>query len=99
MFLWSGQQFPAIYLPSVAILSDREVGLLDEYVSAGGNLLVTGITDYTIDSSAARSIAIAKIIGANLVCIQEIIRTITSSAKKLSTGPAEFFMQNVPATG
>lgn len=36
--------YPVIYLPSAAILTETEVGLLTEYVSGGGKLLITGLT-------------------------------------------------------
>ena len=38
------RQFPVVYLAGVAILSAQEVDLLEQYVSGGGNLLVTGLT-------------------------------------------------------
>lgn len=38
------QTFPVIALPNAAILSDSEVTLLQTYVEAGGNLLMTGLT-------------------------------------------------------
>jgi hypothetical protein len=37
-------QFPVVYLPQVAILSDRECSMLEEYVASGGNVLATGLT-------------------------------------------------------
>lgn len=36
-------EFPVVYLPNTAILSEKEIRLFDEYVSGGGNLLVTGL--------------------------------------------------------
>ena len=38
------QQFPIVMLPNVAILSGSEVELLRRYVSAGGKLIVTGLS-------------------------------------------------------
>jgi hypothetical protein len=35
-------RYPVVCLPNVAILSDREVGLLRQYVEQGGRLIVTG---------------------------------------------------------
>ncbi len=35
-------QFPVVILPNAAIISDREVALLRDYVKDGGNLIVTG---------------------------------------------------------
>ena len=36
------REFPVVCLPNVTILSSREVSLFTQYVSAGGNLFVTG---------------------------------------------------------
>lgn len=38
------KQFPVVMLPSVAVVSDREVALFRHYVEEGGRLLVTGLT-------------------------------------------------------
>ena len=38
------RRFPIVLLPNIAILSAREVLLLRQYVEAGGNLIVTGLT-------------------------------------------------------
>jgi hypothetical protein len=38
------QQFPAVCLPNVGFLSEREVALLRDYVHGGGKLLITGHT-------------------------------------------------------
>ena len=92
------QQFPVIYLPGVAILSEREVGFLDEYVSGGGNLLVTGMTGlYDRFGRQLDQSVIAKIVGASLLRIQEdhpdnYLRL----PRELSKSPAEFLLQNVP---
>ena len=42
--LQSLQKFPVICLPGVGSLSEREIGLLRQYVESGGNLLITGQT-------------------------------------------------------
>ena len=38
------RRFPVVLLPNVTILSDREVELLQRYVSDGGSLVITGAT-------------------------------------------------------
>ena len=37
-------QFPVVYLPNVAILSEEEVALFKEYLKRGGKILATGLT-------------------------------------------------------
>jgi len=38
------RRFPVVLLPNVPILSEREIGLLRDYVEQGGHLIVTGHT-------------------------------------------------------
>lgn len=38
------RRFPIVLLPNAAILSERDISLLREYVDAGGNLILTGFS-------------------------------------------------------
>jgi hypothetical protein len=38
------KQFPIVYLPNAVVVSSDHAALLSEYVEAGGNLIVTGLT-------------------------------------------------------
>ena len=38
------RRFPVVFLPNAAILTEREVGLFQDYVAEGGNLIATAMT-------------------------------------------------------
>jgi hypothetical protein len=38
------REFPVVYVPNAAVLTEEEVALFEQYVAGGGNLLVTGLT-------------------------------------------------------
>ncbi len=62
------QQYPVICLPHAGIVSDREVALFQEYVSAGGNLVVTGHAgQYDALGRPRANSTLAELIGANAV--------------------------------
>ncbi len=62
------QSFPVVLLPNVAILSDREVAMLRQYVEAGGALIVTGCTGlFGHRGDALERSAIEALIGARLI--------------------------------
>jgi hypothetical protein len=61
-------EFPVVYLPNTAILSEREINLFDEYVSGGGNLLVTGLSGlYDRYGNLQEQSSLAGLLGMKLV--------------------------------
>ena len=62
------REFPVVYLPNAAILSEREISLFDEYVSGGSNLLVTGLSGlYDKYGNLQQQTSLAGLLGARLV--------------------------------
>ena len=62
------REFPVVYLPNAAILSEREISLFDEYVSGGGNLLVTGLSGlYDRYGNLQKQSSLAGLLGVSLV--------------------------------
>jgi len=59
---------PVVLLPNAGILSEREVGLLHDYVEGGGNLILTGLTAcYDRMGNLADASSLEKLIGARFV--------------------------------
>ena len=62
------QKFPVVCLPHVAILSQKEVALLSDFVRQGGKLLITGQTgQFNAMGAPLQSTGMAELIGANAV--------------------------------
>ena len=104
------QKFPVVCLPNVAILSDKEIGLLGEYVKQGGKLLITGQTgQFDAMGAPLKNSAIAELIGGNVTrCLEtednwvsvEAATQLLESAKMLSHAlPSDWkFLVKGPAT-
>lgn len=57
--------FTTLYLPNVAILSPKEIDLIGQYVSSGGNLVVTGLSGlYDHYGRLQKASMLAELIGA-----------------------------------
>jgi hypothetical protein len=91
------ESFPVIYLPNAAILSPSETERLGDYVSRGGNLLLTGLTG-TCDRQGNlqdRS-ALEPLIGARLVrCGTEHPDNYVRLPGELASGEAQFLLEAV----
>ena len=62
------REFPVAYLPNAACLTEKQAGLLREYVETGGNLLATGLTGlYDGMGRPRKESVIAELIGAKFV--------------------------------
>jgi hypothetical protein len=57
------RQFPVVYLPNAAILTDGEVQMLRQYVEAGGNLLATWETGLYDAQGRLKDFAIRDLLG------------------------------------
>lgn len=61
-------QFPIVYLPNTAILTDKEIDIFKEYVKNGGNLIATGFTAcYDEYGNPLDKCRLEEILGAKLV--------------------------------
>ncbi len=91
--------FPVVYLPGVAVLSDREVELLESYVRDGGNLLVTGMTGVCDRyGQPQKTSALERLIGARLVrCVTEYPDNYLRLPSDLKDGDCGFLLRDVPA--
>jgi len=62
------KQFPVVFLPNAAILSEQEVALFKSYVAEGGKLIVTGLSGcYDRMGKVALTNALAELTGAKFV--------------------------------
>ena len=66
------REFPVVYLANAAILSSHEVGLLEQYVTEGGRMFVTGLTGlYDKLGQLQSDSSIARLTGTRLVRVQD----------------------------
>ncbi|HQH51868.1 MAG TPA: hypothetical protein PKY01_05545 [Candidatus Hydrogenedentes bacterium] len=66
------REFPVVYLANTAILSSHEVGLLEQYVTEGGRMFVTGLTGlYDKLGQLQSDSSIARLTGTRLVRVQD----------------------------
>jgi hypothetical protein len=92
------RRFPVLYLPGAVILTDREVSLLDEYVSGGGNLLVTGLTGaFDRYGRPQDRSALEELIGARLKGLQtQYPDNFLRLPGDLARGEGRFLLEDVP---
>ena len=65
-------EFPVVYLPNAACMSEKQADLLGEYVEGGGNLLASGLTGlYDGMGRPRKETAIADLIGAKFVRLMD----------------------------
>ncbi len=92
------REFPVVYVPNAAILSKKELGLFDEYVSGGGNLLVTGLSGlydrFGIEQSES---AISQLLGVRLGKVYtEYNDNYVRLPGQLKQGEGAFLLQDIP---
>ncbi len=91
-------EFPVVYLPNAAVLTEQEVTLLDEYVRKGGNLLVTGLTGcYDRYGQPQERCTLEVLLGARLVSVftahnDNYVRL----PKELAKGKGRFLLKDIP---
>lgn len=62
---------PVVYVPHAAVLTENEVQLFTEYVSEGGNLLITGLTGIAdLHGRLQKTSRLSELLGARLVRCQ-----------------------------
>jgi hypothetical protein len=92
------REFPVVYLPNAAILSEREINLFDEYVSGGGNLLVTGLSGlYDRYGNLQEQSSLAGLLGVRLV--KPILGYPDNYVRLpggLSQGDGRILLENIP---
>lgn len=93
------QEFPMVYIPNAAILTEKEVDLFGEYVYDGGNLLVTGLTGcYDYYGDLQDRCVLESIIGARLVrCFVEYSDNYIRLPKELTDGNGLFLLKDIPS--
>jgi hypothetical protein len=91
-------QFPMVYLPHAAILSDRECSLLQQYVETGGNVLATGLTGtYEWNGSRSNKCSLANLFGTQLIGYQtEYQDNYLRLPSSLARGPGAFLTKGIP---
>jgi hypothetical protein len=92
------REFSVVYLPGTAILSEREVALFEEYVSNGGNLLVTGITGlYGRNGNLQDKCALSELLGVRLSKLLEHQDNYFRLPAALAPGEGKFLSQGIPS--
>jgi hypothetical protein len=87
-------QFPVVYLPNVAILSEEEVSLFKEYLKRGGKILATGLTAcYDKYGNLLRRCLLEDLIGAKLL---EIYDSHKDNYVRFPNGKREIALEGVP---
>jgi hypothetical protein len=92
------REFPVVYVPNAAILSEEEIGRFDEYVSGGGNLLVTGLSGlYDRYGRLKDESSLSLLIGANLRRpYMEFQDNYIRLPGDLAQGEARFLLEDIP---
>lgn len=63
-------QFPILYLPNTAILTEKEIAIFKEYLQNGGNILATGLTGcYDEYGNPMEKSSLEELLGARLVSL------------------------------
>jgi hypothetical protein len=93
------REFPVVYAPNAAILSEKEVALFQEYVAEGGNLLVTGLSGLSDRRGQLRKeSSLSGVIGARLVrCCTEYPDNYLRLPGTLLGGDGRFLLEGIPA--
>jgi hypothetical protein len=87
-------QFPVVYLPNVAILSEEEVSLFKEYLKRGGKILATGLTAcYDRYGNPLGRCLLEDLIGAKLL---EIYDSHKDNYVRFPNGKQEIALEGVP---
>jgi hypothetical protein len=93
------RDFPVVYLAGTAIVSESAAAMLDEYVTGGGNLLVTGVSGlYDRMGRLQANNTLAKLLGVELVkCHLEHSDNYVRLPGTLAGGEGAFLLAGVPA--
>lgn len=92
-------RFPVVYLANTAILSEREVALLTEYVEGGGNLIATGLAGLCDRyGRLQKQSTLADLLGIKVTRVEtEHGDNYIRLPHSLSTGDAKVLLTDVPA--
>lgn len=92
------REFPVVYLPNAAILSEQEGELFERYVSGGGNLVVTGLTGlYDAYGKPRRESPLSGLLGARVVEAQtEHPDNYVRFPHSLAQGSDRFVLRDIP---
>jgi hypothetical protein len=93
------RQFPVVYVPNAPVLTAQEVQLFTDYVTAGGNLLLTGLTGMAdLYGRLQAENILSSLIGANL---QKVLTEREDNYVRLpgilKRGEGAFLLEDVPA--
>jgi hypothetical protein len=91
--------YPVVYLTGTAIITEKEAALFDQYVSGGGNLLVTGVSGlFDRFGRLQKKNSIQELLGAEAVRhrFKELDNWMRLPGS-IAGGDGRFLMQGVPA--
>lgn len=93
------REFPVVYAPNAAILSEKEIRLFDEYVTGGGNLLFTGLSGlYDRYGRLLKESSLADLLGVRLgSTILAYHDNFVRLPAGLSQGDGRTLLENIPA--
>jgi hypothetical protein len=92
------REFPVVYVPNAAILSETEIERFDQYVSGGGNLLLTGLSGlYDRYGRPKDESSLSPLIGAKLRRpYLEFQDNYIRLPGELAEGSARFLLEDIP---
>ncbi len=92
------REFPVVYVPNAAVMTEEEVALFEKYVAGGGNLLVTGLTGcYNLHGEPQNRCALENLIGARLKQIYAEHRdNFIRLSPSLVRGKGRFLLKDIP---
>jgi hypothetical protein len=92
------REFPVVYVPNAAILSEKEIALFDEYAAGGGNLLFTGLTGlYDRYGRLLKESSLAPLLGVKLISpVLAYHDNYIRLPESLRRGDAGALLENIP---
>jgi hypothetical protein len=92
------REFPVVYVPNAAILSEKEIALFDEYAAGGGNLLFTGLSGlYDGYGRLQKESSLAPLVGTKLISpVLAYHDNYIRLPESLRGGDAGALLENIP---
>ncbi|MCL5019795.1 MAG: beta-galactosidase trimerization domain-containing protein, partial [Patescibacteria group bacterium] len=92
------KEFPVVYIPNAPVLTEKEVSLFEDYVSEGGNLLMTGLTGLCDRYGKLQNRSLlSKLVGARLVrSYMEFPDNYIRLSRSLNEGEGKYLLNDIP---